>query len=106
MGELCWRASLERRGEALRLEVGGLRVHQGSSWGQPYDPKQPWTGFYHFTFLAPESLAAVLPGSPLAFLHLLVFIAFLITLTFVSFSLPLPPFFQYLLSPCCILKIA
>lgn len=44
------------------MEAGGLGVQRGSSWGQPYDPKQPWTGFYHFTFLAPESLAAVLPG--------------------------------------------
>lgn len=61
------------------MEAGGLGVQRGSSWGQPYDPKQPWTGFYHFTFLAPESLAAVLPGPPLAFLHLLVFMAFLIT---------------------------
>lgn len=71
------------------------RGGEGKLWGQPCDLNQPWS-----TIISPSrplevSLQPSLAAPPPAFLHLLLFIPFLITLIFVS-SLPLPPFFQHL----------
>lgn len=107
-----WELRLAEGGEGNRLvepplkgevrpwkwKLGQSRRPRGGSgklWGQPYDLIQPWSTFYHFTFLASGSLTAALSGSSSSLPAPAAFIPFLITLIFVS-SLPLPHFFQHL----------